>query len=72
VAEAMNQVQRAATVGASSERRCQSVSGFLAALEVIGWLRAAWLGWFRVAVATWLVYSSRWCVMPWWCATGLD
>ena len=46
LAEAMNQVQRTATVGASRERRCQSVSGF------VEWLIALRSGLIEVAVAT--------------------
>jgi hypothetical protein len=49
-AEAMNQVQRAATVGASSERRCQRVRGCLE--DLVRWLRVASVLLVCVAVVT--------------------
>jgi hypothetical protein len=50
LAEAMNQVQRAATVGASRESRCQRVRGFLG--NVVRRLRVAAWGGVCVAVVT--------------------
>jgi hypothetical protein len=46
LAEAMNHVQRTATVGASRERRCQSARGF------VWWLIDLTGGLVEVAVAT--------------------
>jgi hypothetical protein len=52
----MNQVQRAATVGASRERRCQRVRGFLG--DVVWWLRVAvWDGVWVAVVTVSLVLS---------------
>jgi hypothetical protein len=61
LAEAMNQVQRAATVGASRERRCQRVRGFL--VDVVRWLRVALRGGVWVAVVT-VSLSSPLVLMP--------